>query len=216
MTEGWRRSAFRRQVRGLPATAVLIGLIVVAALASFVAPGSRGVLVIGSAPVFDLQVWRPFTSALVTGSLVGAALTGLFLWFLGRAMEPDLGTVGFAGLYVVSGLGAAAAVTWLGPLVSFGGATGALFGLLGAQAAAKLKAREDIRGDLVLVAILLAYAFFVGGGDWTADLGGLVAGTAAGAVGAWAPWRLRMKRLRVGLVAIGAVALFACGVAWLT
>jgi membrane associated rhomboid family serine protease len=58
------------------------------------------------------------------------------------------------------------------------GVSGAVFGLFGAWIAIGRKLGGDIRSTLVIVAINFALGFTIGGVDWRAHLGGLIAGAA--------------------------------------
>jgi len=53
---------------------------------------------------------------------------------------------------------------------------GQVFGLFGAWIAIGRKVGGDIRSTLVIIAINFALGFTIGGVDWRAHLGGLVAG----------------------------------------
>jgi membrane associated rhomboid family serine protease len=56
------------------------------------------------------------------------------------------------------------------------GASGAVFGLFGAWAVISRKIGADVKGTLVIIALNFAVGLTIGGVDWHAHLGGLVAG----------------------------------------
>ncbi|MCB5178112.1 rhomboid family intramembrane serine protease [Streptomyces antimicrobicus] len=128
------------------------------------------------------------------------------LWFLGGPLEAALGRARFLALYLLSGLGGSAlAYVVTEPNVPTLGASGAVFGLLGALVVQMRAAREDLRPVAVLVAVLLLLSFLPRGGEgawsvsWELHVGGLLTGvligagmfrtgTASGRAGAGAAW----------------------------
>jgi membrane associated rhomboid family serine protease len=108
----------------------------------------------------------------------------LLLWFLSQELEPALGRLRFAVLYVVSLLGGALGVMVLDPLAPTVGASGAVFGLRGALIVLQLRAKQNPwqSGIGGLVAINLVLTFLIPGISIGGPLGGLVAGAAAGAL----------------------------------
>jgi membrane associated rhomboid family serine protease len=94
-----------------------------------------------------------------------------------------LGSGRFLALYLFSIIGGSAMVLWLGsPVVPVVGASGAFFGLMGAYFIL-LRAIGDKSGQLLgLIAVNLAFGFFVPGISWQGHLGGLLAGVAITAV----------------------------------
>lgn len=136
-----------------PVTRALVVLIAVVALATTL--GVVDLRAFGLVPVLvgSGEWWRLVTGALLHGGLVHLALNGVLLWWLGQRLEPRLGALPFLGL-VASGTaggglgvvvlawllvatplgGVPAAATLLGA-APFGvtvGASGAVFGLMGA------------------------------------------------------------------------------------
>ena len=57
------------------------------------------------------------------------------LWLLGQQLEPEMGSPRFAALYFASLLGGSAVALAVDPLAFTVGASGAVFGLMGAFAA---------------------------------------------------------------------------------
>ncbi|MFJ8073544.1 rhomboid family intramembrane serine protease [Streptomyces sp. NPDC096176] len=101
----------------------------------------------------------------------------LLLWWLGGPLEQALGRVRYLALYLISGL-AGSALTYLIAAPNQGslGASGAIYGLLGATVVLMRRMRYDLRPILVLLAINLVMTFWWEGIAWQAHIGGLIAG----------------------------------------
>lgn len=125
------------------------------------------------------EPWRELTYALVHGSILHLFFNAFTLWIFGRAVEDVLGPLRFALLYVAGALGGAAAVALLAPHTAVIGASGAIFGLMGAYLVVMRTRRMDARSLLVLLGINLALGF-TGGISWQAHVGGLLVGLIAG------------------------------------
>jgi len=186
-----------------PVTRVLIGL----NLAVFVlelATGGRLALDLSSAFSSRLVVWgglspkdialhgeyyRLVTATFLHGGLLHVALNMYVLWILGSMLEPSIGSARFAGIYFIAGLTASATSYALGPVNQLGvGASGAIFGLLGAWVAFAYRRRDtafgamQLRQALFWVGINFFLGFTIGGIDNFAHLGGLIGGALAGAL----------------------------------
>ncbi|MFJ2822802.1 rhomboid family intramembrane serine protease [Streptomyces toxytricini] len=110
----------------------------------------------------------------------------LALWFLGGPLEAALGRARFLALYVLSGLGGSAVVYLLTPPnAPTLGASGAVFGLLGATVVLVRRTRQDMRPVVVMLVLMLVLTFVPYGGrlevSWQAHVGGLVTGLLLGA-----------------------------------
>jgi membrane associated rhomboid family serine protease len=103
----------------------------------------------------------------------------LLLWWLGGPLEEALGRVRYLALYLISGL-AGSALTYLleDPNQGSLGASGAIYGLLGATVVLMRRLKYDLRPIAVLIAINLVITFYWEGIAWQAHIGGLVAGVA--------------------------------------
>ncbi|MFE9256460.1 rhomboid family intramembrane serine protease [Streptomyces sp. NPDC006879] len=102
----------------------------------------------------------------------------LSLWWLGGPLEAALGRARYLALYLLSGL-AGSALTYLlaAPNAPSLGASGAIFGLLGATAVLMRRMRYDMRPLIALLAINLVITFaWRDAIAWQAHIGGLVAG----------------------------------------
>jgi membrane associated rhomboid family serine protease len=120
--------------------------------------------------------WTMLTAVLVHASIMHIALNMLSLFVLGPPLEQMLGRIRFVLLYVIAGFGGSVAVLWLSPNGGVLGASGAIFGLLGALLVIQRGLGAN-SGQLVLILVLnLAVGFFLPGISWQAHVGGLIAG----------------------------------------
>ncbi|MGE3835502.1 MAG: rhomboid family intramembrane serine protease, partial [Acidimicrobiia bacterium] len=106
--------------------------------------------------------WRLVTSGFMHVNLVHVGFNCLLLWQLGGLLEPALGRVRFALLYTVALLAGAVGVLLLDPLALTAGASGAVFGLMGA-AVIGLRQRginpmQSGLGGLLIVNLVLTFA----------------------------------------------------------
>jgi membrane associated rhomboid family serine protease len=157
---------------------------------------------------FD-QYYRLLTATFMHGGLLHIGFNMYVLWVLGPSLENLLGHVRFATLYLLAGLGGSVASFWFSdPRVPSLGASGAIFGLMGAYVVVGKALRADITQVLVLIGINVAIGFVASGIDWRAHLGGLVTGALVAAVFVHAPAR---NRVLVQVVACVAIVLLLAG-----
>lgn len=152
-------------------------------------------------PVFTPWMpWTMLTAVLVHAGIVHIALNMLSLFVLGPPLEQLLGRIRFVALYVIAGFGGSVAVLWLSPQGGVLGASGAIFGLLGALFVIQRGLGAN-SAQLVMVLVLnLAIGFFLPGVSWQAHVGGLIAGGLVAFV--YMRTRRRDQRmLQVGLLA---------------
>jgi len=147
-----------------------------------VVPGSTVTTTLLYAPLLTvIEPWRMLTAGFVHSpdSVWHILINAYSIYIFGRVIEPMLGPGRFLALYLISIVGGSAMVLWLSePTIPVVGASGAFFGLMGAYFV-MLKAIGDRSGQLVaLIAINLAFGFFVSGISWQGHLGGLLAGMA--------------------------------------
>ena len=148
------------------------------------------------------QVWRMLTGALVEPEVLNLIITVLMGFLIGRSVEAQLGTARFCAGYGISVLGASLMLSiahypepW--PLCFSG-----IFGLFAAMAVLKYSVGQDIRGDLVLLGILIVANVALGwrGGGPYALVGATLLGGVAGAVMGY------VRRDRTQWMWLGAVA----------
>ena len=165
--------------------------------------------------VSDGAWWQLMTSAFTHITLLHIGLNMLTLYFLGPVLENVLGRSRFLALYLVSALaGSAAVMLFADPHSQTYGASGAMFGLMGALAVVAIKLRGQVQALLALIAINLVFTFTAGGISWQAHIGGLVGGAVIGTAMVYAPrsnrslvqWSVTGVVLAISLVLVAAKA----------
>lgn len=139
--------------------------------------------------VSDGAYWQLLTSMFTHVDLLHIGFNMLALWFLGPQLEAAIGRSRFLALYFVSGMVGSAFVYWLAPIhTSTVGASGAIFGLMGALLIIAIKVGADYSPILMWLGLNVVLTV-VGRGfiSWQGHLGGLVGGLLLGAALAWAP-----------------------------
>jgi len=135
---------------------------------------------------FNFEPWRMITSMLVhsTALIFHVALNMYTLWIFGQLLENVLGRWRFLALYLISGLGGSVAVLWLSdPRTGVVGASGAIFGLMGAFLVIQRRLGGNATQLLILVGINLVIGFVPGFNiAWQAHLGGLIVGALIGLI----------------------------------
>src|SRR3954447_22936825 len=173
---------------GTDVTKVLIALNVIAFLAELSSGGTaisdvggsvirRGAL-FGPSISIDHEYYRLVTSGFLHAGFIHIAFNMYLLWILGQMLEPALGGVRFAAIYVTALLAGSFGALLVEPNSVTVGASGAVFGLMGARFV-ELGARgidpfEAGIGGLIL--INLAISFVIPGIAWGGDIGGLIGG----------------------------------------
>jgi membrane associated rhomboid family serine protease len=214
-----------RTLRSLEAqptvTYALIAINVVAFVAELATGGNGGRVVadfttLGYWPGSDLGVaggewWR-----LVTGAFLHAPTNPLHILFnmyllfvLGRMLEPALGHVRFGALYFASLLAGSFGAILAEPHTPTLGASGAVFGLMGAAFAMERARGIDPRqsGVLGLIVLNLVLGFVIPGVAIGGHIGGLIGGGLAGLAMDRVATRRRGLALPVAIcAAIGAVS----------
>jgi membrane associated rhomboid family serine protease len=154
--------------------------------------------------VADGAWWQLLTSAFTHVDLMHIGFNMLALWFLGPQLERVIGRTRFLALYLLSALAGSAAVLWLSADYSLTfGASGAVFGLMGALLVLALKVRGNVQGVLIWLGLNVAYTFLGTGISWQGHLGGLVGGAVIAAILAYAPRENRGRVQALGLAGFG-------------
>ncbi|MBT8495239.1 MAG: rhomboid family intramembrane serine protease [Deltaproteobacteria bacterium] len=182
----------RRERVSINVTKALVAVNLAVAVAIYLVFGSTsdiGGLVLSGAnvkgAVANGELWRLCTSMFLHVGLLHLILNMYGLWVLGRLVEPMYGSVRFFGLYMAAGLIGAAASAFIGGPETSAGASGAIFGLLGAAIAELMLHRDAfpeswrkrLLGNLLfLTAANVGIGFIVTMIDQAAHLGGLVGG----------------------------------------
>ncbi|WP_448002069.1 rhomboid family intramembrane serine protease [Agromyces bauzanensis] len=176
--------------RGAPAvTYTLIGITLAVFLLQLI-PGLAVTDRLLYAGVYSLPLnfepWRMLTSVFVhsTQLLFHVLLNMYTLWIFGQLLEGLLGRWRFLALYLIAGLAGSVGVLWLGdPRMGVVGASGAIFGLMGAFLVIQRRLGGQTTQLFVLVGINLVIGFVPGFAiAWQAHLGGLVAGALIGLI----------------------------------
>lgn len=133
--------------------------------------------------------WRLASSTFLHFGLLHLAFNMWALWSVGSMVERLFGHGRFAAVYAASGLaGSLASIAW-NPLVNSAGASGAIFGLIGAQLAFFLRGGHRIPVEVIsaqrnstlgFIAYSVTFGLMVPGIDNAAHLGGLASGLGMG------------------------------------
>ncbi|MFI9008661.1 rhomboid family intramembrane serine protease [Actinosynnema sp. NPDC053489] len=140
----------------------------------------------------DGQWWRLVTSGFLHFGPLHLALNMIALYVLGRDLEPVFGRARFSALYGVSLLGGGVAVYLFGGLGTVvAGASGAVYGLMGAMLVAVLRLKLNPGPALGVIGLNVVLSFTLPGISLLGHIGGLVVGAllTAGLVYAPAPRR---------------------------
>lgn len=176
----------------------------------------------------DHAYWRLLTANFLHIGLLHLVLNALSLWWVGRVVELLFGSWRALYIYLFAGVaGATASAVFGPPLVTSAGASGAIFGLLGAiiwyRLASPLGERVAWRPLLLTVALNLGIGLALADvvDNWN-HIGGLTGGLlAAVAVGVptiqglpWPRWRLKrpLQAVAAGLLAV--IATLVVSGAW--
>jgi membrane associated rhomboid family serine protease len=146
--------------------------------------------------------WRLVTAMFLHGSLLHIGFNMLALYWLGTIIEQALGTPRFLLVYFVSGLAGSAGALWFSSAFAVTvGASGAIFGLIGALLILEYLSTGSLMGQaMVLILVNLAFTFAVPG----ISIGGHLGGLTGGIVATFALMRYRVPPRRVVGVAIAA------------
>jgi membrane associated rhomboid family serine protease len=149
--------------------------------------------------------WRPITAGFLHANLWHVGFNMFLLWQLGALLEPAIKRWAFGVLYFLSLLGGSFLVLILDPDSLTLGASGAVFGLMGATFIAMRSRGIDPFstgiGPLLVINLILTFA--IPGISIGGHLGGLV----AGGVGGWILWEWGP---RLGRSAPTALPVLAC------
>lgn len=127
--------------------------------------------------VADGDWWRLITAAFLHYGPIHLAMNMLALWWFGAALEQVLGRGRFVLLYLVSGLAGSAGALVVSPNALTVGASGAIFGILGAALVLEQQRNYVFGGSaLSLIAINLIFTFAFPNVSIGGHLGGLVGG----------------------------------------
>ncbi len=128
----------------------------------------------------ETQPWRMVTSLFLhsPSSYLHILFNMFSLFVIGPPLEHALGRWRFLALYLLSGLGGSVAVLLLAPTTGVLGASGAIFGLLGAFFIIQRRLGGRNVSIIVVIVINLVLGFIIPNVAWQAHVGGLVVGAA--------------------------------------
>jgi membrane associated rhomboid family serine protease len=154
--------------------------------------------------------WRLLTSAFLHYGPFHLGMNMLALWWFGAPLEQALGRGRFLLLYLVSGLAGSAGALIDKPLSPTVGASGAIFGILGAMLVLEWQRSHVIGGSVLpIIAINLVFTFTIS----SISIGGHIGGLVGGALGVLALSRFGRGHPVYGRVGLaGIVGLLAVGV----
>lgn len=132
--------------------------------------------------------WQVLTSAFTHIDPIHIGFNMLAVWFLGPQLEAVVGRARFLAIYFGSALTGSAAVMLLSnPAGSTLGASGAVFGMLGALLVLAHKVRANLQQLLMWVGLNFVITFLAPGISWQGHVGGFLGGAALAAAIAYAP-----------------------------
>ncbi len=157
--------------------------------------------------------WRLITDAFLHGGLIHLGLNMVMLWWIGAPVEQAIGRGRFLALYLVSGLAGSAGALLANPTQVTVGASGALFGILGAALVFERQRNYVLGGSALSIILLnLVFTFAVP----NISIGGHVGGLGGGALAGLALSRFGRGHAAygrpglvgvAGLVAVGVIAI---------
>ena len=157
----------------------------------------------------DGEWWRLLTAAFLHANLLHLGMNMFVLWIVGSPVEQAIGRGRFVALYLVSGLAGSAGVILIDPNVPTVGASGAIFGILGAALVLESQRNYVLGGQalgFILINLVLTFAIP------NISIGGHLGGLAGGALAMFALSRFGRTHAiygRPGL--IGVLGLVAVG-----
>ena len=211
-----------RTMRSDPRVTVGIIIVCVVALLASGSVGfgaSRGSRLSNDFAIFgpaiaDGEYWRLVTGGFLHANLLHIAFNMYLLYILGQMLEPTLGSGRFAALYTTALLWGSFGALLLTPDARTVGASGAVFGLMGA-AAVELRSRgiNPFQTDIgMLILFNLGLSFVLSGISIGGHIGGLVGGALAGMALGYAD-RHRSRALAYGACGVLMVAAIVGGIA---
>jgi membrane associated rhomboid family serine protease len=121
--------------------------------------------------------WRLITAAFLHYGPIHLGMNMLALWWLGSPVEAALGRARYFLLYLAAGLAGSTGALLLNPNSVTVGASGAIFGVLGALFVLEYQATGRVMGQaMTLIVINIAFSFAVPNISIGGHLGGLTAG----------------------------------------
>jgi len=136
----------------------------------------------------DNEWWRLFTCTFLHGGIMHLFANMYGLLFVGIFLEPRIGRIKFAVIYILTGILASASSLWWHDSTVSVGASGAIFGLYGlflALMLTKVYPKEFSKALLLGILIFVGFNLIMGltgGIDNAAHIGGLLSGFIIGVI----------------------------------
>ncbi|GAA1075620.1 rhomboid family intramembrane serine protease [Tsukamurella strandjordii] len=149
--------------------------------------------------------WTAITSGFLHFGPIHLLVNMYSLYVLGRSVEQVMDRAHYGAIYAISLLGGSASVLWFGLEDTITvGASGAIFGLMGAELVLLLRMRMNPTSLVVVIAANVVASMMIPGISLMGHLGGLVAGAAVAAAMVYVPELLpRDKRTAKQIQAVG-------------
>jgi membrane associated rhomboid family serine protease len=183
LTQGVRRASF--EGAGSLVTKILIGINVGVYLLELAMGGQvngTGNRIYENGALYGPLVasgdwWRLFTAMFLHYGPIHLAFNMLALWFFGGAVEQAIGRSRYLLVYIVSGLAGSAGALVFTPNSVTVGASGAIFGILGAALVLERQRNYVLGGGAIGIIVLnLVFTFAIPGISIGGHLGGLFGG----------------------------------------
>ncbi len=156
--------------------------------------------------------WRLITAPFLHYGPLHLGLNMLVLWFIGPALEEYFGRLRYLLVYLVSGLAGSAGALLLSPNALTVGASGAIWGLMGAAVLLEARRIYVFGGQAMgLVVFNLIFTLIVPG----VSIGGHIAGGIGGALAALALTSLR-RNPRLATLAVAGIGAVSVAIALYT
>jgi membrane associated rhomboid family serine protease len=166
----------------------------------------------GDATLGHGEWWRILTNGFLHYGPIHIAVNMFSLWMMGRSLEQVTGRGRYLALYFVSMLGASASVLLFGDPAGYpgtAGASGALFGLMGAYAVTVVKLRLNPTGLIITLALNAFITFGIPGISIFGHIGGLVTGALVTIALLYAPevGQVRWQAIGIAIVTVAIIGL---------
>ena len=207
-TERAAHEARRGDANAIIAAAyALIGINLVVFVLELITRGYEGVVFQQFAyhgGLTELQPWRMITSTFLhsPGSILHILFNMYSLFIFGPLIENAVGRARFLALYLLAGFGGSVGVLLLAPSIVVVGASGAIFGLLGAFFVIQRRLGGNSMQLVIIIGLNLAIGFIVPNVAWQAHLGGLIVGGLVAAIYVRTRRRDQRTLQRLGLAAV--------------
>jgi membrane associated rhomboid family serine protease len=150
--------------------------------------------------------WRLITAPFLHYGPLHLGMNMLVLWFIGPALEEYFGHWRYLLVYVVSGLAGSAGALIVSPGALTVGASGAIFGIMGAAVVLEARRIWVFGGQAMgLVVINLALSFVISGVSIGGHIGGLIGGAACAL--AFSSLRRNPALATLSMAAVGVVSI---------